>query len=847
MTGTWNIGGQASPVDALTPRERDILVLMADDLSNADIAERLVIAPGTIKWYVKQIYSKLDVHSREEAIARAGELNLTAPTPMQDLPPMNLPAQATALVGRRQDIQTITQLLQRDSVRLLTLIGTPGIGKTRLSLEVAQRMISQFPDGVFFVPLAPIADPDLVPDAVVKALGIQHSEQHSTDTTLQNFLRRKRMLLILDNFEHVLTAAPLVSVLLTEAAGLKVIVTSREPLRIYGEQEYPVPTLSLPDAHDDQTVMANCEAVTLFVQRAQAVKPDFELTPDNLNTIVDICARLDALPLAIELSAARIKLYSPRALLERLEQRLSALTGGARDLPERHQTLRAAIAWSYDLLSEGEKQLFRRMGVFAGGWTLEALEAVSTNPSLDPLPIDVFEGLEMLVNKSLVQQRESESGEPRFYMLETIREYALEKLNESPAAGAVRHAHSQYYLAQTGELANAVRTAGEVHAISLFEADYDNFRAAWLHAADRGYEDLLELASERTYRFYIRWRWMHDGIFLYQTALHSLRNHGTLLEADLGFGCAQLRSVVSDTDGTSFEADFQRALDIYGRHNQFRRMVAPIISLAWIAMKRGQPDVTRQMLEEGFRLAQASGDQSSIIAVQMSMALLDYDLKQYDKAKAQLQHLLEIVRRERTHSLQSLLLHNLWVTAVQLGDMSLAKTTAEEYAEVVQNARLYRLFTQAFQKLTFMAFIRGDVDTARQYCEQAVKQAYISGEKFQIIDSQCYLGIVAAHTGDLDRAQAALSSALPLVETDYEKRHAIAVAVYLAAAVEQDGSALTFIGAIAHDDDVPRELFYLLEPLRRELETRMSAEAYQAAWEAGSQMTIEAAFDAITL
>lgn len=846
MTGTWNIGGQASPVDALTPRERDILVLMADDLSNADIAERLVIAPGTIKWYVKQIYSKLDVHSREEAIARAGELNLTAPTPIQDLPPMNLPAQATTLVGRRQEIQALSQLLQRDNVRLITLIGTPGIGKTRLSLEVAQRMISQFPDGVFFVPLAPIADPDLVPDAVVKALGIQDSEQHSSDATLQNNLRRKRTLLILDNFEHVLPAASLVSNLLSEAPALKIIVTSREPLRIYGEQEYPLSTLSLPNTRDDQTVMANCEAVTLFVQRAQAVKPDFELTPDNLDTIVDICARLDALPLAIELSAARIKLYSPRALLERLEQRLSALTGGARDLPERHQTLRAAIAWSYDLISEGEKQLFRRMGVFAGGWSLAALEAVSTDPSLDPLPIDVFEGLEMLLNKSLVQQRESESGEPRFYMLETIREYALENLRESDEAAAVERAHAHFFLTQTGQLSRSMRTSDEVRAIEAFVADYDNFRAAWLHAVDHGYEDLLALASEQTYRFYIRWRWMQDGIFLHHAALQSLRNHGTLLEADLMISYAQLQSIMNSEED-KFEADYRRALEIYERHGQVRRMVAPTVSLAWIVMKRGKPDETRRILADGFRLAHESGDQASIISVQLSLALLDYELKRYDKAKAQLQSLLEIVRKAKIRSLESLMLHNLFITALEVDDFALAKTIASDYLDVVQTYKLHRMFSEAYMKVAFIAFVEGQIQEARQFSELAVKYAYSTGENLQICHSECYAGMIAAHMGDLDRTRKALSSALPLALNHEEKRYTICTAIYLAAAAGQEVTALRFIAALTHDTELPREFYYLLQPLRRELESRMSAEAYQTAWEAGSQMTVEAAFEAIDL
>jgi predicted ATPase/DNA-binding CsgD family transcriptional regulator len=469
-----------APIEPLTGREREILARLSLGLTDQQIADELFLGLNTVKWHNRQIYSKLGVRSRTQAIAHAQRLGLLeegVPLLLGPVSGSNLPTPATPFIGRGREVGEVQHLLS--SARLLSLTGTGGTGKTRLALKVAAEVADEFGDGAYFVDLAPLSDHALVAEAIARALGVFENPGEPILATLKRALAQRVLLLLVDNFEHVIQAAPLLAELLSVSPQLKVLVTSRESLRLSAEQEYPVPPLSLPLP---ETISAwnlvESEAGALFVQRAQMKSPGFQINDNNAPAIAQICTRLDGLPLAIELAAARCRLLTPQALLERLgrtspDSPLQILAAGSRDAPARHQTLRDMMAWSYNLLTEGEKMLFARLAVFRGGRSLESIEAVCG----DGLPIDVFDGLASLVDKNLVQQKETAAGEPRFVLLEMLHEYAREQLEASGEAETLHRRHAEYFVALAERAEPELRLSRYGYWCQRFDLELANIRA----------------------------------------------------------------------------------------------------------------------------------------------------------------------------------------------------------------------------------------------------------------------------------------------------------------------------------------------------------------------------------
>jgi predicted ATPase/class 3 adenylate cyclase len=546
----------------------------------------------------------------------------------------NLPAQPTPLVGRERELGEVRDLLRAEGVRLLTLTGPGGIGKTRLGLQVAADLLDEFEDGVFFATLAPITDPALVASAIAEPLGVVEAGDQPLEEGLKGYLRGKELLLLLDNFEQVLGGAPLVGELLSECPKLKVLATSRSVLRVYGEQEYPVPPLELPSPGRLLPIdrLSQYEAVRLFIERAKAARPDFSVSDENAPAVAEICARLDGLPLAIELAAARIKLLPPGAMLERLGSRLKLLGGGARDLPERHQTLRGTIEWSHALLEEGERVLFARLAVFSGGRTLEAIEAVCNTEG--DLPLDALEGVSSLLDKSLLRQEVGPEGEPRFVMLETIHEYARERLEASGEAEETRRLHAEYFLALAEEAEPELSGADELACLERLEAEHDNMRSALAWSLENEPEMAQRLAVALA-RFWEMRSYFSEGSRWLEAALRQSGRAEAVTDA------ATRAKLLSEAGTFAWHrGDYDRAIVLHGQALEFYRQVGDdsgvafaLICLGTQRLENSDYEQAAPFYEEALAISRRIGDKSHIAMAIRSLAEVERQRGGYERAK----------------------------------------------------------------------------------------------------------------------------------------------------------------------------------------------------------------------
>ena len=694
-------------------------------------------APAPLCWAIERCMEKEPekryASTRELAreLAAIGERLLEKPAPPAGIRASNLPVSRTGFVGREKEVAAGTEMLQRPEVRLVTITGPGGIGKTRLAIEVATELCKQFSGGTFFVPLAPLRDPGLVVSAIVQTLGIREASGQSPLEVLQKNLRESLhapMLLVMDNFEHLLQAAPALADLLATAPNLKILVTSRAALHVYGEQEFPVPPLALPDSRSPASVeaMGRCPSVALFVQRAAAAMPGFELNKENASAISEICARLDGLPLAIELAAARVKVLSPASMLTRLASRLQLLTGGARDLPQRQQTLRAAMDWGYDLLNAAEQKLFRRLAVFVGGCNLEAVEAVCDTKG--DLGLDLLDGMASMVDKSLVQQVDAKI-ESRFVMLETIREYALEKLQAHEEMKATKRAHAAYCLVLAEEESARQASPEGTEWLERFALEHNNFRAALEWLTQTGDADWGLRLGTALFRFWEIREYFAEG-----------RDRLAMLLA--------LEGSAAPTKARS------RALFAAGV----------------LAGEQGEYDSAVDSISESQRIAQRLGDRTGVAVSLNALAVFARDRGDVTLANALFEQTLTLWRESGDLKAVARALSNLANVAKLQGDFERARILYAEGLTIFQGLHDQRGVGWSLNYQGDVARDQGDAVAAQALYEAGLGIFRELGDRWAIAGTLADLGTLAREQRNYERAHSLYRESIKIFhELDHKR------------------------------------------------------------------------------
>lgn len=681
-------------------------------------------------------------HARQRLAVRA----MTAAIPDAQPANVHLPTPLTNFIGREREIADVVEWLRRPDTRMLTLIGTGGVGKTRLSLAVAREVANDYPDGIWFVNLAPLNDPSFVLPEIATTLDISLSGQQPVLSALTAALMDKRVLLLLDNVEHVVQAALELPALVHACPRLNILATSRVPLHVQGEREYPLSPLELPDLDDisDLGQLGRTEAVALFIQRAQAISSVFSLTDHNGHAVAEICHRLDGIPLAIELAAARTRIIPPQTMRQRLEQRLSLLTGGPRDLPLRQQTLRDTIAWSYDLLTPDEQRLFRQLSVFRGGWTLEAAGAVTGESG------NTLDNIERLVEHSLVRAYEEPDGEPRYSMLETIREFGLERLADEHEEERAYRLHGQYFLQLAESAMPTWRSRAEAEWAVRLEIELDNLRVALSWFMEHDVESVYRL-SGALWRFFTLYGHHSEGLYWLETALGQAQPVPPAVRARVLEGIGIFAYMMSDYPVA--RARCEETLAIWETLGDLKGQAWMLHGLGRVAYETGDYPAAELTYNRSLAIYRELGDLAGIADMLNVLGVIASGVYgEYDRARSLYEESLEL-RREVGDSFgiqQSL--GNLGENAIETGDYLRARSLIEESLAWGRKHHLTNSAAMELRHLGMLALRQGDDKRALPLLAESIQLFQHEGSTAFVVKDLMLIAELTTHQRQPSRA-----------------------------------------------------------------------------------------------